>query len=132
MVSREKQLRRASTILATASLLLLTVSFLFLLDEPDPASRIGRHLIAGSLANAALAVMLLVVAVIPLRRGERWTFWVFLLLCLLYGIPVFVIDMIFVPTENLAHTLLPQGIGLLAIVVGLLFTFRGLFGKNHE
>ncbi len=132
MLSREKQLRRASVTLAAASVLLLSVSLVFLIDEPDPASRVGRHLIAGSLANAALAVTLFVVAVIPLRRGERWTFWVYLILCLLYGIPVFIVDMIFVRTENLVVTLLPQGVGLLAVIVGLFLTFRGLFGKNHE
>ena len=130
MLSKEKQLRRVSVILAAASILLLSVSLVFLMDEPDPASRVGRHLIAGSLANAALAVTFFLIALFPLRRGEQWTFWAFVLLCFLYGIPIFIIDSMFVPRANLLATLLPQGIGLLMVIVGLMFAFRGIFGKK--
>ena len=130
MISREKQLRLASIILSAASLLLLSVSLVFLLDHPDPAEKIGRHLIAGALANAALAGSLLLIALIPLRKGEIWALWAFAILLLIYGIPIFAIDVLFVSKENLPLTLLPQGSGLFAALVGLALAYNGISPKK--
>jgi|HubBroStandDraft_4_1064222.scaffolds.fasta_scaffold176488_2 hypothetical protein len=45
-------------------------------DISDLHTRAGRHVLAGALAVATLAVVEIAVALLPLRRGEGWAFWV--------------------------------------------------------
>ena len=132
MLSREKKLRLGSIILSAASLLLLSVSLVFLMDYPDPAEKIGRHLIAGALANAALAGSLLLIALIPLRKGEPWALWTFAILLFIYGIPILTIDALFVSKENILQTLLPQGLGFLSALVGLALAYCGISTNKNS
>jgi hypothetical protein len=87
--------------------------------HPDVATRDGRHLIAGALAIVSLALVELVIALIPLRRGEKWAFWAALVPMLSLVVPVMLIDAANVIPDHLAITLTP-------FVVGLLLTFGGL------
>jgi hypothetical protein len=49
-------------------------TYAMLSDISDLHTRAGRHLLAGALAVATLAVVEIAVALLPLRRGEGWDF----------------------------------------------------------
>jgi hypothetical protein len=104
---------------------LAMASLAILGGNPSLPSSDGRHLLAGALANFALSIVLLVVSVIPLRRGERWAFWVIAVVWLIYGIPILVVDAIYVPSDNLTMTLVPQVIGNIILLAGLVLVRLG-------
>ena len=122
-------LKYASRLLSLGSVGLLLASVALVSDSFDLTERIGRHLVAGSLANACLAIVLLLIAQGPLRKGERWTFWAFLIPLLLYGIPMLAIDVAFVQSDRRWVTVAPQLCGIVLLVVGLWLAYRGMF-KN--
>lgn len=102
---------------------LLAATFAILYRRPDVTTRTGRHLVAGALGIAALAVVEVLVCAIPLRRGERWAQWAAAAPLFLLGIPVFLIDVQFVPRQTRAVTLLPQAIvvlfGLVLVILAV-------------
>jgi hypothetical protein len=106
-------------ILTVGALGLSAASFAILARGPELATRTGRHLVAGALANLSLALLMALLAAIPLRRGERWALWAYLAPLLLYGLPILVIDAMNVAPARLARTLAPQILGLASVVVGL-------------
>jgi uncharacterized membrane protein len=114
-----KALRAGSAILTVAAAGILGASLAILTPRPNPWSSAGRHLWAGALANACLALLLIAIAAIPLRRGEKWAFWAYLVPIALYGLPMAILDTIFVPRATLLRTLAPQVAGLAAVAVGL-------------
>lgn len=114
-----KALRAGSAILTVAAAGILGASMAILTPRPNPWSSAGRHLWAGALANACLALLLIAIAAIPLRRGEKWAFWAYLVPIALYGLPMAILDTIFVPRATLLRTLVPQVAGLAAVAVGL-------------
>jgi hypothetical protein len=124
---RRRCLLAGATVLGIGVLGLGAPSFVMLAQRPDVATRPGRLLVAGALANLALAFVLSVVALIPLRRGERWAYWVFLLPVLIYGLPMVVIDGTHVVKEHLLVTLAPQVSGLAVIVAGMTLAGLGIF-----
>jgi hypothetical protein len=112
---------RGARLLAVAYGGLLAASFAILYRRPDLTTRTGRHLVAGALGIAALAVVEVLICAIPLRRGERWAQWAAAAPLFLLGIPVFLIDVQFVPRHTRAATLLPQAIvvmfGLVLVIL---------------
>ena len=74
-----RALRAGSAILTVAAAGILGASFAILSPRPNPWSSSGRHLWAGALANASVALLLIAIAAVPLRRGEKWAFWAYLI-----------------------------------------------------
>lgn len=124
---RERELRAGTGLLALAALGILAASAAMVSHGLDLGVRTGRHLLAGALANACVSVLLVVLSLVPMRRGERWAFWAYLFVLLAYGVPMFIVDATHVAPERLPMTLLPQGAGLIVAAVGLVFVARGLF-----
>ena len=123
-----------ASVLAVAYLGLLGASFAILSRRPDLTTRTGRHLVAGALGIAALAVVEVLICAIPLRRGERWAHWAAAAPLFLLGIPIFVIDARFAPPHTRVATLLPQGIavlfGLVLVLLALARYFERREGKS--
>lgn len=116
---RDPLLRWGSGITAVGALGLLAASAAVLPRQIDTGARVGRHLLAGALALAALSLVEVLVALIPLRRGEVWALWAAAAPVAVVGVPVVVVDASFVPAGNLLATLVPQVLGLAICVVGL-------------
>lgn len=70
------------------------------------------------MAVVSLALIEILIALIPLRRGEKWAFWAALIPMRSLAVPVMVIDAVNVSPDHLVTTLSP-------FVVGLLLTFSG-------
>jgi hypothetical protein len=119
--------------LAVAYLGLLGAAFAILSRRPDLTTQSGRHLVAGALGIAALAVVEVLVCAIPLRRGEAWAQWAAAVPLFLLGIPVFVIGVQYLPRKTRVVTLLPQGIAvLLGLVLVILAVARYLDGREEK
>ena len=75
----------------------------------------------------SLSVVLVLVALIPLRRGEKWAFWAAAVPVAVVGMPVVILDAAYVAPSNLLATLLPQVLGLAILAVGLTLCGMSLF-----
>ena len=106
-------------ILVVAAAGILAASVVILSPPPSPWSSAGRHLWAGGLANACVAVLLILIAAVPLRRGEKWAFWAYVIPIAVYGLPIAILDTLTVSKDRLLATLAPQFLGLTAAAVGL-------------
>ena len=93
-------------------------------DIPDLHTRAGRHLLAGALAVGTLSVVQIVVALLPLRRGEGWAFWVAVLPFASLVVPVMLVDAVNVAPEHRLTTLTPFIVGLVLAAIGLLLAKR--------
>jgi hypothetical protein len=120
-------LRWGSGIVAVGSLGLLAAAAAVLPRQIDTGARVGRHLVAGALAIAALSLVEVAIALIPLRRGEPWALWAAAVPVVVVGVPVAVVDAIYVPARNLFSTLVPQILGLSICVVGLTLAGMAIF-----
>jgi hypothetical protein len=118
-----------STILAVGALSLSAASFAMLAPGPDVTTHIGRLLCAGALANFSLSLIWALIAIFPLRRGEKWAFWAFCLPIPLYGIPMLILDATNVEPSSLVSTLAPQVLGLSIALVGLFLVAPSVFRK---
>ena len=127
-----KALRGGSAILTVAAAGLLGASFAILTPRPNPWSPFGRHLWAGALANGSVALLLVAIAAIPLRRGEKWAFWAYLIPIAVYGLPIAILDTLFAPRVTLVRTLAPQLAGLAAVAVGLALCAMDLFEDKQR
>ena len=107
------------TIVAISTVGLASASIAMVAQRPDVSTTLGRLLYAGALANGSLALTLFVVAVIPLRKRQPWSFWVLCAPIALYGVPMLVLDGTNVARQELASTLAPQVAGLGLLVLGL-------------
>ena len=116
---RQRIHRIASIGLAIGILGLSAASIGVLSPTPGVQTKIGRHLMAGALANLALTLVLSVIAAIPLRNGQRWAFWAFLIPIIVYSIPILIVDAIYVTPANRAVTLAPGLAGLVFSLVCL-------------
>ena len=125
-----KALRAGSAILAVAAAGILLPSFGVVSPRPNLWATSGRHLWAGALAGASLALLLVAIAAIPLRRGEKWAFWAYLIPIAVYGLPVAILDTLFAPRGYLVRTLAPQLLGLAAVAVGLALCAMDLFDET--
>jgi hypothetical protein len=125
-----RSLRVGSTILAIDAIEILWDSFTIGSHYPSLVTRVGRHLAAGALATGSVALLLFLLAVIPLRRGEKWAFWAYAVVRTTCGLPIATLDALFAPRQILVLTLAPQILGLAAAAVGLALCARGLFGRK--
>jgi len=123
----DRNLGVGSTILAIGYAGLLAASLAIVSRGADPDSAIGRHLWAGALANASLCAVEILITTQSLRKGEKWAWWAAALPLVVYGIPVLILDALYVPSETLLLTLAPQVLGLVAAGVGLTLTARVAF-----
>ena len=117
-------------VVAIATVGLGSASVAMLAQRPDVTTTIGRLLYAGALANASLAFILFLIALIPLRRGQRWAFWALCVPIVLYGIPMLILDGSNVAREQLASTLAPQVGGLSLLIVGLVLVGPKVFARG--
>jgi hypothetical protein len=101
----------AAILLAAGLLGLLAAPITILSDHPDLTSRTGRHLLEGALGMTSLVVVGVLICLIPLRRGEAWAWWAVAIPLFVLGIPIFIVDAMFVPARTRFATLLPQGFG---------------------
>jgi hypothetical protein len=103
-------------------------------QKPDVTTHTGRLLCAGALANLTLSLMWAAIAFFPLRRGERWAFWAYLVPIPLYGLPMLYLDATNVVRAHLFSTLAPQVAGLSFAVLGLVLVVPGVFcvGSGDE
>lgn len=124
---RDPLLDWGSAIVALGALGLLAASAAILPRQIEPGARVGRHLVAGALAIAALACVEALVALIPLRRGEVWAFWTAAIPVVVVGLPVTIVDVVYVPAPNLLGALVPQVLGLAISVAGLTLCGLSLF-----
>jgi hypothetical protein len=74
-----------------------------------------------------VALLLIAIAAIPLRRGEKWAFWVYVIPIAVYGLPIAILDTLYVPKDRLLLTLAPQFAGLAAVAVGLALCAMEIF-----
>jgi hypothetical protein len=105
-------LRIGSNLLACSSLGLLAAPITIVAAIPDLTTRASRHAFAGALGLTALAVFELILALIPVRRGESWAVGVAAMPFVIVGLPVLVMDATNVARERLWNTLAPQVLGL--------------------
>jgi uncharacterized membrane protein len=66
-----------------------------------------------------VALLLIAIAAIPLRRGEKWAFWAYVIPIAVYALPIAILDTVTVSKARLLVTLAPQFAGLTAVAVGL-------------
>ena len=115
--------RRAGPILVALSYALSSLAaYAILGTRPDVATRTGRHLMAGALAIITLSGVEILIAFVPLRRGERWAFWAALLPLISLVLPVMFFDATHVALGNLLITLAPFVAGLILAISGLVLT----------
>ncbi|TMQ58682.1 MAG: hypothetical protein E6K76_07195 [Candidatus Eisenbacteria bacterium] len=79
-------------LLATGYLALGLVSLALWQTAPALDTMLGRHHIAGALANLALVLLGMSIVAGPYRRGDRWAHWVQWIPLLAYGVPILCID----------------------------------------
>jgi hypothetical protein len=113
-------LRLGSTLLALSSLGMLAAPVAILSARPDLATRAGRHALAGAFALTALAALELLLALIPIRRGEPWALLAAAIPFVIVGVPILVVDATHVAPVRLWNTLAPQVAGLVVGVSSLL------------
>jgi hypothetical protein len=100
-------------LLAVSAIGLLAAPITMLMSIPDFSTRPSRHAFAGASGLTALAVLEFVLAVIPIRRGERWAVIAAGVPFLVVGMPVLIVDATNVASERVWQTLAPQVAGLL-------------------
>ena len=122
-------LRVGWVLLAVAAAGLLAAPITILRNIVDLSTRPSRHAFAGALGLAALASMEFLLAIIPIRRGERWAMIAAGLPFVLVGLPVLVVDATNVAPERLSRTLAPQVVGL---VVGTTALVLCAIGTRHR
>jgi hypothetical protein len=117
-------------VVAVGDLSLLAAAAAILPHTMDPGARLGRHLMAGALGIAALSVVEVLVALIPLRRGELWAFWAAAVPVAVVGVPLVIVDAVYVPAGRILGALVPQVLGLAVMVAGLTLCGLSLFGSR--
>jgi hypothetical protein len=85
-------LRIGSTLLALSALSMLAPPIAILAAIPDLTTRASRPAVAGALGLVALALLEFVLAVVPIRRGERWAMAAAALPFVIVGIAILLVD----------------------------------------
>lgn len=120
-----RALRIGSTLLACSSLGLLAAPITIVAAIPDLTTRASRHAFAGALGLTALAILEFLLALIPVRRGERWALGAAAIPFVIVGLPVLVVDATNVARERLWNTLAPQALGLVLGTTALMLCSFG-------
>jgi len=124
---KAQRLKIGAVILAVGALGLSAASMAFLWQKPDVATALGRILWAGALANLSLSLLMALIAIFPMRRGETWAFWAYCIPFVIYGIPILILDATHVAQEHLLSTLAPQVSGLVVAMLGLFLVAVPMF-----
>jgi hypothetical protein len=124
---RDPLLHWGSGVVALGALGMLAAAAAILPRHIDSGARIGRHVLAGGLAIVCLSVVEVLIALIPLRRGEVWAFWAAAAPPVVMGVPVVIVDAVYVAPPNLLATLVPQVLGLAVSTAGLALCGMSLF-----
>lgn len=111
--------RIGSVLLAVSAVALLAAPIVMTRAIPDLTTRGSRHAFAGALGLVALAILEFVLAVGPIRRGERWAVAAATVPFVIVGLPVLFVDATYVARERLWNTLAPQVFGLTVGTVAL-------------
>jgi hypothetical protein len=119
-------LRLGAALLAVSSVGLLAAPATIVRVMPDLSTRSGRHTLAGVLALTAVAIFECVLAIVPIRRGERWALATAAVPFVVIGLPIFVVDATHVAPDRLWNTLAPQGAGLALGVTALILCALGI------
>jgi len=131
--SRRPLLWLGSALSTLAALGVLPVAFLVgLRPRVTLGSPLGRHLFAGALGLGSLSLLLAVIAAGPLRRGEKWAFWVYAGAFLVVSVPVVAADAVYVSRQSLLLTLAPQVMALVTATAGLALCAQELFGGEEK
>ena len=131
-MNRPALLRTGSVILVVSAAGLLFATLGILSPAPDLDSKTGRHLMAGGLANAALAVVLILIGANSIKRGERWGLVAYVATLAIYGIPILTIDATHVAPSRLVRTLAPQVAGMSIMALGIAITAFALFAAEKR
>jgi hypothetical protein len=118
-------LRIGSILLALSSVGLLAAPLTIVAAIPDLTTRASRHAFAGALGLAALAILEFMLALGPVRRGERWALWAAATPFVVVGLPVLWADATHVARARLFNTLAPQVLGLVMGVTALTLCILG-------
>lgn len=124
MAITSRRMRAGSALVALSYAFSAFAAYAILNTRPGVASRTGRHLLAGALAIVSLSGVEILIALIPLRRGEMWAFWAALLPLISLAVPVMLVDVTHVSSEHLLVTLVPFVAGLVLAICGLVLTRR--------
>src|SRR5215472_10591431 len=71
-ISTDTKLLLGSSLVAMSYGLAASAAYSILSTQPDMNTRPGRHLLAGALAIGSLSAVEVLIAIFPLRRGERF------------------------------------------------------------
>jgi hypothetical protein len=123
---RSVPLRLGWVLLAASAVGLLAAPITILSNRPDLSARSGRHAFAGALGLAALAIIEFLLAVVPIRRGEKWALFAAGLPFVAVGVPVLLVDALNVAPQRLARTLAPQVAGLAVGATGWVLCAVGM------
>jgi hypothetical protein len=130
MSTNDKTLRWGSTILAIGASGIMAAPIAILSRRPDPTTTVGRHIWAGALALACLSILEILIALHPLRKGEKWAFAAAIVPFVGVGFPVLIMDAVYVDRESMIGALAPQILGLGVGLIGLTLSARGIFSKR--
>jgi len=120
-----KALRFGSTLLACSAVGLLAAPITIVAGIPDLTTRASRHAFAGALGLTALAILEFLLALFPVRRGERWALAAAAIPFVVVGLPVLVADATNVARERWWNTLAPQALGLVVGTAALVLCAVG-------
>src|SRR5262245_49297105 len=118
------RVRTGSALVALSYALSAFAAYAILNTRPDVTTQTGRHLVAGALAIMSLSGVEILIAVFPLRRGERWAFWAALLPLISLALPMMWLDVTHVSPGHLLVTLVPFVAGVVLAIAGLALTRR--------
>jgi hypothetical protein len=108
--------RYSWALLAISTLGVLAAPITILNAIPDFTTRASRHAFAGALGLVSVTVLEFLIAIFPIRRGERWALAAALTPFAIVAVPVLIVDATNVAPARLWRTLAPQVAGL---VLGL-------------
>ena len=122
-------LRVGWILLALSSLGILAAPIVILRTAPALSTRAGRHTLAGALALIALALLEFALAVVPIRRGQRWAIAAAVIPFAVVGLPILLVDATYVAPARLWNTLAPQALGLALGIAALVLCAMGARGE---
>ena len=115
----DTRLRLGASLVALSYALAAFAAYAVFSTRPDLTSRPGRHLFAGALAIVSLSAVEILIAIFPLRRGEKWAFGAAVLPMVSLVLPMMLVDATQVSSGHLFVTLLPFVAGLALGITGL-------------
>ena len=123
---RSAALRVGWILVAVSAVGLLAAPLAIVTNIQDLSTRSSRHAFAGALGLTALAILEFVLAVIPIRRAERWALFAAGVPFVVVGVPVLFVDATNVVPERVWPTIAPQLLGLVVGATGWVLCMAGM------